>query len=186
MKRWPQPWRFLAYALSWVGIGLWAAAGWSFFFLGLGRPPRLFGLLLAGLSGVTGMFAFVAVALIARRLRRAGGAGQPTLDAAQQASVRRSFKWTAVGCGWLVAGLAWALFATNEWAGSRGVFLAASGVLVAVAVSSAASVPYIRAVRPARRPFGMPYVQFTFVSIIVAIACAVALAILAIAMPAGV
>jgi len=127
MKRWPQPWRFLAYALSWVGIGLWAAAGWSFFFLGLGRPPRLFGLLLAGLSGVTGMFAFVAVALIARRLRRAGGAGQPTLDAAQQASVRRSFKWTAVGCGWLVAGLAWALFATNEWAGSRGEFLAASG-----------------------------------------------------------
>src|ERR1700731_4091466 len=108
MKGWPQPWRFLAYALSWVGIGLWAAAGWSFFFLGLGRPPRLFGLLLAGLLGVTGMFAFVAVALIARRLRRAGRRGAAHIGCRSAASVRRSFKWTAVGCGWLLAGLAWA------------------------------------------------------------------------------
>jgi hypothetical protein len=80
----------------------------------------------------------------------------------------------------VLAGIAWAYFATRQWAGTRGAFLAMSGVLIGVAASSALFLPFDRlllANRPATR---ISLARYTYVSIWIAIAIAVVLAVAAV------
>jgi hypothetical protein len=88
--------------------------------------------------------------------------------------------WLPISYIPLLAGIAWAFFATGHWAGTRGVFLAVSGLMVGVAASSALTFPFIRAVSPNRQLMRMSLARYTYVSISIAIAVAVVLAVAAV------
>jgi hypothetical protein len=79
----------------------------------------------------------------------------------------------------LLAGLAWAFVATGHWAGSRGVFLAVSGVMIGLAASSALTFPFIRTVSANRPVMRTGMARYMYVSISIAIAVAVVLAVAA-------
>jgi hypothetical protein len=83
----------------------------------------------------------------------------------------------------LVGGLVWALFASRNWAGSRGDFLAVSGVMLGVAASSALSLPLLRIVTEGRKVMRMSLTRYTYVSISIAIAIAAVLVVAAVLVP---
>ena len=104
-------------------------------------------------------------------------------DPQKKTVIRYPWSWSAISYIPLVAGIAWAWFATRHWAGSRGVFLAVSGVMVGVAASSALFLPVLKVLSPKRRLMGMSLAGYTSFSILVAIGIAVVLAIVAVAVP---
>src|SRR5450759_5317156 len=117
--------------------------------------------------------------------RRADRLPQVPLDPQRKAAIRRALLWLPLSYIPLLAGIAWAFFAWRHWAGSRGTFLAVSGVMIGVAASYALSFPFIRIVSANRRLMGMSLARYTYVSIFIAIAIAVALAVAAVVVPPG-
>jgi hypothetical protein len=103
------------------------------------------------------------------------------LDPLKAAAIRRALPWMAVGYVPLLAGLGWAFVATSRWPGTRGSLLAASGLLICLAASSAMSLPFLRAVVPNRRLGTISIERYTWVTVLVAIAIAAALAVIAFA-----
>jgi hypothetical protein len=91
--------------------------------------------------------------------------------------------WNAISFLPLFAAIAWWLFAIDHWAGMRGLLVAASGLMICLAASSALFFPALQALSPNRRLMGMSLARYTLVSILVGIAIAVALAIAALAVP---
>lgn len=77
----------------------------------------------------------------------------------------------------LLAGISWAFFAARQWAGTRGVFLGVSGVMIGVAASSALTLPFIRLVSGYRPAGSRSLTRSTYVSIAIAIAVALVLAV---------
>lgn len=108
---------------------------------------------------------------------------KPETDQQRKEAIRHAWLWSAISYIPLVAGIAWALFAMRHWAGSRGVFLGASGVMVGVAASSAIFFPVLKGLSPKLRLMGISLARYTQVSIVLAIAIAVVLAIAGVAVP---
>ncbi|HLQ15099.1 MAG TPA: hypothetical protein VK256_04495 [Candidatus Eisenbacteria bacterium] len=75
------------------------------------------------------------------------------------------------------------LFATRHWAGSRGVFLGVSGLMIGVAASSALLLPFLRATAGTRRLMGMSVEKYTYFSTSLAIGIAAVLGVAAVAAP---
>jgi hypothetical protein len=115
--------------------------------------------------------------------RRTDGVQQIPLGPQRKAAIRQLLLWTSISYIPLLGGLAWAFFATRHWAGSRGVFLSVSGVMIGVAASSALFFPVLRLVNPKLRLMGMSVAGYTYVSISLAIAIAAVLAVAAFAIP---
>ena|ERR1700730_13811789 len=119
--------------------------------------------------------------------RRTDSTQDSPLDPERRAAVRRSVVWIPISYIPLVAGIAWAFFASGHWPGSRGVFLGVSGAMIGVAVSSSLFYPVVRVLSAARRPnrlfLGMSLASYTYVSIWLALAIAAGLAIAAFAIP---
>src|SRR3981081_1007450 len=83
------------------------------------------------------------------------------LDPERKAAIRRSLVWIPISYIPLVVGVAWAFFASRHGAGSRGVFLAVSGVMVGVAASSALFYPVVRVTSPNRVILGVSLANYT-------------------------
>ncbi|HEY0829815.1 MAG TPA: hypothetical protein VGE99_01655 [Candidatus Dormibacteraeota bacterium] len=105
------------------------------------------------------------------------------MEPPSQASIRRAFLWAYVSFIPLVGSLAWALFATRQWPGSRGRLLTASGFMLLLAASSASFYPILRTLAPQKRLLGLSVAKYIFVSIAIALGLAAAAAVLAIATP---
>jgi hypothetical protein len=108
---------------------------------------------------------------------------QIPLDPERHAAIRRSLRWVPISYLPLFGGIAWWLFATDHWAGMRGLFLASSGLMICLAASSALFFPTLDVLSPNRRLLGMSLSRYTLVSCLLAIAIAIALSIAAIATP---
>lgn len=117
--------------------------------------------------------------------RKSDRAPRVPLDPQRKAAIRKSLVWLPISYLPLLAGLAWAFFATRQWAGSRGMFLAVSGVMTGVAASSALSFRFVRLVSPNRQLMRMSLARYTYVSIFIAIAIAAVLAVAAVVLPPG-
>ena len=83
----------------------------------------------------------------------------------------------------LLAGGAWAFFATGHWPRPKGSLLGASGLLIGIAASSALFLPVLLALIPSRRLLGMSIGRYTYVGILVTVVLAAALAVWALAGP---
>jgi hypothetical protein len=105
------------------------------------------------------------------------------MDPGKEAAVRRSVKWVAISFVPLFAGPAWLLFAQGHWAGSRGVFLGMSGLMIGLAADSALLLPFFRAINSTRRVLGMTNVRYTVVSFWLAIGIAAVLLVAAVVVP---
>jgi hypothetical protein len=103
------------------------------------------------------------------------------LDPQREAAIRRSLVWNGISFLPLLAAIAWWLFATDHWAGMRGLLLAASGLMIGLGASSALFFPALNALSPTRRVLGMSLAKYTLVSILIAVAAAAVLAVLAVA-----
>ena len=108
---------------------------------------------------------------------------RPLPDPQRKAGIRESLLWTLISYVSLLAGIAWAFFAANHWAGSRGVFLAVRGVMVGVAASSALFFPVLKLRAPNRRLMGMSISRYTQVTVVLAAAIAAVLIVAALAIP---
>ena len=113
-------------------------------------------------------------------LRRPERIYRAPLDPHKKAAIRGSLKWLALSYVPLFVGLAWMLFATGHWAGSRGVFRGMSGVMIGVGTSSALTIAFLRAVNPMP---GWAAIRYTTLSISVAIASAVVLLVASVVVP---
>ena len=107
------------------------------------------------------------------------------MDPQRKLAIRRALKWVWISYAPLIAGLAWLVFATNRWAGSRGALLGASGLIIGLAGSAFAFLPFLLVIAPNRRIMGMSLVTYTRGSIAVAAAAAVILIVVALALPQG-
>jgi hypothetical protein len=72
-------------------------------------------------------------------------------------------------------------FATSHWAGSRGMLLGLSGLMIGLAASSALTMPFLRAVSTNRQGIA----RYMYISISVALAIAVVLLVAAFLVPPG-
>jgi hypothetical protein len=183
MTRWPQPWRVIGRLLLVLTVASWLAAIFTFLFVGVGPPRREIGFIAAGGFGLLAVLLFALFIGIAIYLGRTRQVPRVPLDPEQKLAIRRSFKWVWISYAPLIAGLAWMLFAINQWPGFRGVLLGASGLIIGLAGSSAAFLPFLLAISPARRIMGMSLVTYTRGSIIVGVALAVITAVAAFALP---
>src|SRR5665213_3249174 len=183
MQRWPQAWRAVGWLLAWLGLLSWLGAMFCFFFIGIGRPPRVVGFALAGGLGVLGFAALAGIGVIGVRLRRVAGGPQRMPDPQRTAAVRRGLKWGLLGYLPLGGGLAWIIFATSIWTGQKGVLLGAGGLMVGVAGSFALNLPFMRALGPTRGRLGVSAERLTHISIAVAVTMAATLIGLGVALP---
>jgi hypothetical protein len=116
-------------------------------------------------------------------LRRPERIHRAPLDPQKKAAIRSSLKWLALSCVPLFVGLAWMLFATGHWAGSRGVFRGMSRVMIGVGTSSALTIPFLRALNPTPLRPGWAAIRYTTLSIWVAIASAAVLLVASVVVP---
>jgi fluoride ion exporter CrcB/FEX len=105
------------------------------------------------------------------------------MDPQRQAAIRQALLRLPISYAPLLGGLVWALFASRNWAGPRGDFLAVSGVMIGLAASSALSLPFLRVVTEGRKVMRMSLTRYTYVSISIAIGIAVVLVGAAVLVP---
>ena len=106
----------------------------------------------------------------------------PPVDQQRKADTRWSLTWSVLSYIPVVAGIAWFIFAWNQWPGP-GPLLAVSGLMVGLSASSALFLPLLRRLVPTRRVLGMSISAYTYISIGAAIAMAVVLAVVAFLIP---
>lgn len=108
----------------------------------------------------------------------------PHMHQQRKAAIRQSLVWSSISYVPVVAGIAWFAFAIRHWSGSRGAFLAVSGLMVGIAASSALYLPVLQRLNPKRRGlFGISVARYTYISISAAIAIAAVLVVAAFLVP---
>ncbi len=108
------------------------------------------------------------------------------MDPQTKVASRRAIVWSALSYIPLVAGIAWAVFALDHWAGPRGQLLAGSGLLVGLAGSAAVFLPVLQVRNPMRRFMGVSTTVYMVASISAAVLLAAVLAIIAVTVSAKV
>jgi hypothetical protein len=106
------------------------------------------------------------------------------VDPLTLAAARRYVKWVPFSYVALIGGVVWMLYARGHWPGSRGLLLGASGMLIAIALSGAGSLSFIKAIEAGRRFLGLHYSTFYVGGIVLVVLSAVLLLILGVVQPA--
>jgi hypothetical protein len=182
MTRWPLPWRILGYTLISLAVLAWVGAGASLA-AGLGPPTSSNALIAAAVLAAAGLVLIMAAIGLSVFLVRSRRMARSPVDTERRAAIRQSLKWVWLSYLPLAAGIAWWVFAVNEWAGQRGFLLGVSGFMFGLAGGAAIYSRFMSVVAPRRRLVGMSFGTYTLVMAAVTLVSAIVLAVLAFASP---